>query len=258
MSKYVADWSNRVHRVTIRQLLTHTSGLRDAFLLQGWAPDIGSSNDAILDILFRRRGLNFTPGSEYQYNNGGYLLLGRILERASSQTLGAFADANIFKPLGMKDTHFNGDPVRTTPDHAPGYSPQANGWRLDRFMVPGATLEFSPAEAGQPRAWHVIDGEGRRLLELPLMTFDVSRADLATFAGEYRSDELDVTYTVVVRDSNLVVQSSTLHPVFKDAFVGDYVGTVRFARDAKGSITGFTLNRNSARGVRFERMKRAG
>ena len=96
------------------------------------------------------------------------------------------------------------------------------------------------------------------MLELPLMKFDVPKAALASFAGEYRSDELDVTYTVAVRDSGLVVQSSTLHPVFKDTFVGDYVGTVRFVRDARGVIAGFTLNRNSARGVRFERVKRAG
>jgi hypothetical protein len=80
---------------------------------------------------------------------------------------------------------------------------------------------------------------------------------LAVSVDEYGSDELDVTYALVARDSSLVVQSSTLYPVFKDAFVGNYVGTVRFVHDAKGSITGFTLNRDSARGVRFERMKRA-
>jgi CubicO group peptidase (beta-lactamase class C family) len=130
VSKYIPDWSNREHRVTIRHVLTHTSGLRDAYLLQGWAPNNGNSNDAFIKILSRQRGLNSAPGAEYQYNNGGYLLLGKILERASSQTLGAFADANIFKPLGMTGAYFNGDPVRTAPDHASGYSPQANGWRL--------------------------------------------------------------------------------------------------------------------------------
>jgi hypothetical protein len=128
----------------------------------------------------------------------------------------------------------------------------------NRFLIAGGTLEFSPAEAGQPQAWHFIDGGGRRLLELPLLKFDISKADLPSFAGEFRSDELDVTYTVAVRDSSLVLQSSTLYPVFKDAFVGDYMGTVRFVHDARGSIMAFTLNRNSARGVRFERVKRAG
>lgn len=130
VSKYIPDWSNREHRVTIRHLLTHTSGLRDAYLLQGWAPNNGNSTDAFIKILSRQRGLNSVPGAEYQYNNGGYLLLGRILERATGQTLGAFADANIFKPLGMTAAYFNGDPVRTAPDHASGYSPQVNGWRL--------------------------------------------------------------------------------------------------------------------------------
>ena len=94
-------------------------------------------------------------------------------------------------------------------------------------------------------------------MELGLMKFDIPKAGLKSFVGEYRSDDLDVAYTVAVRDSNLVVQSSTLYPVFKDAFVGDYVGTVRFLRDPRGDVTGFTLNRNSARGVRFERVKRA-
>ena len=130
VSKYIPEWSDREHHVTIRHLLTHTSGLRDAYLLQGWAPNNGNSNDAMLKILSRQRGLNFAPGAEYQYNNGGYLLLGRILEQASGQSLGAFADANIFKPLGMTGAYFNGDPVRTAPYHASGYSPEANGWTL--------------------------------------------------------------------------------------------------------------------------------
>jgi CubicO group peptidase (beta-lactamase class C family) len=130
VSKFIPDWSIREHRVTIGHLLAHTSGLRDAYLLQGWATHHGNSNDAILKILSRQRGLNAVPGTEYQYNNGGYLLLGRIVERASGQTLGAFADANVFKPLGMTGAWFNGDPVRTAPEHASGYSPQANGWRL--------------------------------------------------------------------------------------------------------------------------------
>src|SRR5262245_31834798 len=76
VSKYIPDWSDREHRVTIRHLLTHTSGLRDAYLLQGWAPNNGNSVDALIKVLSRQRGLNSVPGTEYQYNNGGYLLLG--------------------------------------------------------------------------------------------------------------------------------------------------------------------------------------
>ena len=106
--------------------------LRDAYLLQGWAPVDGNSTDVLVKLLSRQRGLSSVPGAEYQYNNGGYLLLGRILERATGQTFGAFADANVFKPLGMTGAYFNGDPVRAAPDHASGYSPQATGGRLAR------------------------------------------------------------------------------------------------------------------------------
>jgi hypothetical protein len=96
------------------------------------------------------------------------------------------------------------------------------------------------------------------MLELPSVKFDASKASLPSFAGEYRSDELDVGYSVAMREGGLVLESSALHPVSKDAFVGNYMGVVRFFRDNRGAIAGFTLNRAAARGVRFARLKRAG
>ena len=68
VSKYIPEWSDREHHVTIRHVLAHTSGVRDAYVLQGWAPNNGNSNEAFLKILARQRGLNFAPGAEYQYN----------------------------------------------------------------------------------------------------------------------------------------------------------------------------------------------
>ena len=76
----------------------------------------------------RQRGLN-SARREYRYNTAVTLL--GSLERASGQTLGAFADVNIFKPLGMTGAYFNGDPVRTAPDHATrAIRRQRDGWRL--------------------------------------------------------------------------------------------------------------------------------
>jgi CubicO group peptidase (beta-lactamase class C family) len=171
-----------------------------------WAPNNGNSNEVFLKILSRQRGLNFELGAEYQYNNGGYLLLGKILERASGQTLGAFADANIFKPLDMTDAYSIRRRSRTTPGAERQPKP---------IPIPGVTLEFSPAEAGRPQAWHIIDGGGQRLLELQLVKFDISKVDLESFAGECRSDELDVTYTVAIgsRESHCA-GLPTFSPVF--------------------------------------------
>jgi CubicO group peptidase (beta-lactamase class C family) len=111
VARHVPGWSNR-ERITIRQLLSHTSGIRDAFLLIELAsPDgVGSRADQLVGLLARQRGVVFTPGSAFAYNNGGYTLLGDIVRRVSGQSLRAFADARIFVPLGMPRTRMHDDP----------------------------------------------------------------------------------------------------------------------------------------------------
>ena len=76
----------------------------------------------------------------------------------------------------------------------------------------------------------------------------------------YRSDEIGVTYTVDARDSAMVVKSTgrpdvTISAFSRDVFVGDGVGIVKFSRDDRGATTAFTVNRDNARGVRFDRVK---
>lgn len=133
--KFIPEWADREHRITIRHLLTHTSGLREAFTLIG----VGSPredglnvNDAITRVLARQRGLNFVPGTEFQYNNGAYNLLGTIVKRVSGQSLREFAQANIFEPLGMTHTHFHDDPAMLVPNRVTGYSRGKDGFRLAR------------------------------------------------------------------------------------------------------------------------------
>jgi len=141
--KYITEWADHGSRLTIRHLLTHTSGLRDAFLLEGLAPpreDVVDRNDAIVKILARARGLNFTPGTEYQYNNGGYTLLANIVKRVSGQSLRAFADANIFNPLGMTHTHFHDDPTMIVPNRASGYHLDAGGLQVAIRGDPGGIV----------------------------------------------------------------------------------------------------------------------
>jgi CubicO group peptidase (beta-lactamase class C family) len=131
VGKYIPNWGDRRHTITIRHLLTHTSGLREAFLLQGFAPEIPQHiNQQIVNILTRAGGFEFVPGSRFEYNNGGYTLLAAIVERVSGQTLPVFAEANIFKPLGMMHTHFHDDAARIVPNRSTGYSRAANGFRV--------------------------------------------------------------------------------------------------------------------------------
>lgn len=122
--KYITELPDYGSRITLRHLLTHTSGLRQGFQLlrlAGWRDGDVQTNDDIVKILARQKALTFTPGTEYQYNNAGYTLLAVIVERVSSQSLQAFSDANIFKPLGMTHTHIHDDPSMIVPNHPSGY-----------------------------------------------------------------------------------------------------------------------------------------
>ena len=89
-------------------------------------------NDTLMRILAHQRGLNFTPGSEFRYNNGGYNLLASIVKRVSGQSFRDFTDASIFKPLGMAHTHFHDDAGLIVPNRAWGYHRDADGLRLAR------------------------------------------------------------------------------------------------------------------------------
>jgi CubicO group peptidase (beta-lactamase class C family) len=133
--KFIPDWADREHRITVRHLLTHTSGLREAFTLIGVGSpreDGVNVNDAIARVLARQCGLNFHPGTEFQYNNGGYNLLGTIVKRVSGQSLREFAQANIFEPLRMTHTHFYDDRAKLVANRVTSYSRGKDGFRLAR------------------------------------------------------------------------------------------------------------------------------
>ena len=127
--------------VTIRHLLSHTGGLRDAFLLiEMAAPQTRrSTHEQLVDLLVRQRGLSDPPGRRYVYNNGGYVLLAEIVKRVSGQTLRAFADARIFRPLGMRQTHLHDDTAEIVPLLATGYTRGGDG-ALRLARMPGGVV----------------------------------------------------------------------------------------------------------------------
>jgi CubicO group peptidase (beta-lactamase class C family) len=120
--------------ITVRHLLNHTSGLRDyntLLSIAGRRGDEAYDNPTVLRMTARQKGLNFAPGSEYLYSNTGYTLLATIVERATKTPFAAFADAEMFKPLGMTVTHFHTDTTRLVKWRALAYDPAQGGYRLD-------------------------------------------------------------------------------------------------------------------------------
>jgi len=112
--------------ITIRNLLTHTSGLRDQWGLlgiEGRGPGLQvHSPVTTLDLVAHQKMLNFPPGSEYLYSNTGYALAGLIVQRVSGKTLNEFTQERLFRPLGMMHTQWRDDFTRVVPNRATAYS----------------------------------------------------------------------------------------------------------------------------------------
>jgi CubicO group peptidase (beta-lactamase class C family) len=132
--RYLPQWPADLPPITIAQLVHHTDGLREQgqlLNLAGWRGDDLYTEDDILAILARQRRLNFAPGTEIVYGNAAYTLLAAIVRKVSGMSLRAFADARIFQPLGMRDTHFRDDHTEAVPRRASAYSARAGGgWRI--------------------------------------------------------------------------------------------------------------------------------
>jgi CubicO group peptidase (beta-lactamase class C family) len=121
-------------RVTIRHLLTHTSGWHDytdIMVLDGWDERDHTTNREAWDALRRQRALNFAPGSTFRYDNTGYFLLGEVVSRVSGQSLAAFAHDRMFAPLGMTSTRFLDDTRQIVPERATGYAPAEKGFVVE-------------------------------------------------------------------------------------------------------------------------------
>ena len=135
--KYIPELPDYGTLVTIRHLIHHTSGVRDYLTLiplAGRHADDAWSDAALLGLIARQKALNFPPGSEYLYSNTGYVLLAEIVKRATGQSLREYADARIFKPLGMSDTHFHDDAGVVVPRRVIGYVRGPDGWRVNHWF----------------------------------------------------------------------------------------------------------------------------
>lgn len=115
------------HPTTVRQLIHHTSGIRDQWQLlgiSGWRLDDVITTEQIVGLMARQRELNFVPGSEYLYSNMGYTLMAQTVEAVSGMSFPDFTASRIFRPAGMDRTHFHDDHEHMVPNRAYSYRPE--------------------------------------------------------------------------------------------------------------------------------------
>jgi CubicO group peptidase (beta-lactamase class C family) len=137
LSKYIPEFarSSQTSKITIRQLLTHTSGIPDYGDL-----DIDDSNltqkELVADLL-KRESVFGQPGQRYRYSNPGYALLAIVMQRVSGQRFGDFVEQMIFKPLGMGGSFVYDSPQKKNSLAAIGYSQFGARDDVNSTAVPG-------------------------------------------------------------------------------------------------------------------------
>jgi CubicO group peptidase (beta-lactamase class C family) len=122
--KFLPELPDYGQKITILQLLNHTSGLRDYLTLMelaGIYTDSVTTDEDALALIERQKALNFAPGSDWLYSNTGFFLLSIVVNRTSGKTLREFAAENLFTPLEMTHTQFRDDHASLIANRALAY-----------------------------------------------------------------------------------------------------------------------------------------
>jgi CubicO group peptidase (beta-lactamase class C family) len=149
ITKYFPEVPQAWRGITIRDLVTHTSGIQNHVAVPHWldvfktnlAFETAPSRDELLKMFFKLP-LEFQPGETWAYDNTGYYLLGIIIEKTSGKSYWQFLDERIFKPLGMNATRST-DPQPIVRNRASGYE-----WKNDHFENRSVLLPTIAFSAG--------------------------------------------------------------------------------------------------------------
>lgn len=161
-------------KVTIRNLLTHTSGYQDYYAEDYLVPDLrkDTTPQHILDV-WGKKPLDFAPGSRWQYSNTNYVIAGRIVEQVSRMPLMTFLHKEIFDKLGMKSA-----------------VDVSRGWSADDAA--GYTnYGLGPAREAAPEGKNWLWAAG----ELGMTASDLARWDISLMKGEILSPASTKTLT---------------------------------------------------------------
>lgn len=187
------------HTVTLRNLMTHTSGYREflnTLAMTGYYPGSPFKREKIIEIVQRQPELQNIPGEEFNYNNTGYSLLTIVVERVSGDSFPEFLKNHVFEPAGMAHTVVRERPAVIIPEGSQGYTPSDDGTfheTPDLYGAMGAGGIYTTMEdlAAWIRFLHDPGEEYERVvadLKTPFMlnNGESTQYGLGLFLGEYR------------------------------------------------------------------------
>jgi CubicO group peptidase (beta-lactamase class C family) len=135
IKKYYADAPAAWDAVTLKHLLTHTSGIPNLTSFPEFSKFQrfpATLADSI--ALFKDKPLEFVPGERRAYSNSGYILLGQVIEKVAGVPYAEFLRTNIFMPLGMKDSGYDSN-TRVIEHKAAGYAPSEDGGMVNADFI---------------------------------------------------------------------------------------------------------------------------
>ncbi len=190
--QYLPQLPESWDKITIFNLLTHSAGVFNYTALPGINETKGKhmTPQQIVDLV-RDKPLDFQPGEKMSYSNTGYVVLGILIEKLSGQSYAEFLKANIFTPLGMKDTGYE-DQAAILPARARGYERGKGGVLRNADFIDMSTPFSAGALISTPHdllTWENALFAGKV----------VSSASLAKMTAPYKND---YGFGLVVRDSD--------------------------------------------------------
>lgn len=148
--KYIPQLPNYGHTITIKHLLSQSSGLHDFMALKeiaGWREkDFFTQKDA-LDLIYRQKELDYIPGTKFSQTSSGLILLTEVIKQVTGKTFAAFLQENVFQPLGMTNTLFLDDNEMIISNIAKSYQTTKNGLKhhLINHSIVGTTNLYTSA-----------------------------------------------------------------------------------------------------------------
>lgn len=145
MGDFLPNYPAAVRRITIRDLLSHTSGLSDAAVIPIFEEGgVGYTRERIIDLV-ASQPLDFEPGTGHSYSNVGFILAGMVIEEATGTTYGDYVTDEILEPLGLEQTRVCPDEQPADARWAHGYDPQHGNWsRALRLGRASALVDPAP------------------------------------------------------------------------------------------------------------------
>lgn len=141
VSKYIPDYPSG-NSITIHQLLTHTSGIKDFTKMKALSEIAQKEMSPKMMVdFFKNEPVDFQPGEKFDYNNSGYVLLGYLIELVSGEKYEDFVKKNIFKKAGMNHSFYASD-RKIIKNRAYGYHEKSDGFvnkTVISFSVPFAS-----------------------------------------------------------------------------------------------------------------------